>query len=217
MTTDAPLPWERQPGETAKAFQAFRAYRDLGPARTMLAAYRLTKGKPDAKAISGGWARWSQEHRWTERADAYDLHREQTERLEREQTWRERAAQVADTEWDLGQQLIERAKEMLRYPLVEQRTERDGRTIVVKPSRWTAGDARGYVELATKLLRLATGKPTDRQELTGADGKPLLEPLNLEGLTDDEIATLLALLDKASRAPAAARPDPRGAEERPSN
>ena len=198
---DQPLPWERQPGETVKAFQAFRAYRDLEPRdRSVLAAYRLAKGKPTARQAAGIWNRWCAEHRWVERAHAYDLHREALERAAREDMWRVRAAQVADTEWDLAQQLIARAQEMLRLPLVEQRLERDGRTIIVKPTRWTAADVRGYLELASRLMRLATGKPTDQQALTGADGEPLLPGLNLRGLTDDEIATLLALLDKASRA-----------------
>ena len=198
---EQPLPWERQPGETAKAFKAFCAYRDLEPARrSVLAAYRQAKGKPTARQAAGIWNKWCAEHRWVERAHAYDLHREALERAAREDMWRVRAAQVADTEWDLAQQLIARAQEMLRLPLVEQRLERDGRTIIVKPTRWTAGDVRGYLELASRLMRLATGKPTDQQALTGADGEPLLPGLNLRGLTDDEIATLLALLDKASRA-----------------
>lgn len=215
-----PLPWERQPGETAKAFQAFRAYRDLYPPRdrSVLAAYRQAKGKPHARRAAGIWNRWCAEHAWVERAHAYDLHREQLERQAREETWRVRAAQVADTEWDLAQQLIERAREMLRLPLVEQRLERDGRTIIIKPTRWSAGDVRGYAELASRLMRLATGKPTDQQALTGADGEPLIPPaLDLGGLSDDEITTLLALLDKATRGDPAADGATRGAQESPPN
>lgn len=196
----ATLPWERQPRETPKAWRAFCAYRDLGATRTVLAAYRLVTGHRDARNIPGWWSKWSSQNDWVERAAAYDQHKERLEREERERTWRERSAQVADLEWDTAQQLLGRAKEILSFPLVTTETSKDGKTIIIRPQRWTAADARGYAELATRLMRLSTGKPTDRQELTGADGRGLLEPsINLEGLTDDEIATLLALLDKASR------------------
>jgi len=61
-------PWDRQPGESGKAFEAFAIYRDLGPSRTILeVARRLSKSRQLL-------TRWAKKHRWHERAAAYDLY-----------------------------------------------------------------------------------------------------------------------------------------------
>lgn len=59
-------PWERQEGESAKAYEAFMVYLKLGDERSQQAV-----GKELAKSrqlIS----RWSATYRWVERAAAYD-------------------------------------------------------------------------------------------------------------------------------------------------
>lgn len=56
-------PWERLDTETGRAYAAFRQYRDLGPSRSFVA---LT----DVSLRSAG--RWSRDHRWTARAQAWD-------------------------------------------------------------------------------------------------------------------------------------------------
>lgn len=69
-------PWEKQPEETPKAYQAFCVYRDMGTGRTVDGAYqRRTMGAREAhqeKRADGTWKRWSSQHRWVERANAYD-------------------------------------------------------------------------------------------------------------------------------------------------
>lgn len=56
-------PWERLPKETSVAYEAFRVYRDLGPARTHAAV---------AGYSQASMRRWSSVHRWAERAQAWD-------------------------------------------------------------------------------------------------------------------------------------------------
>ena len=58
--------WERQPGESGPAFEAFAAYRDMGEKRTISAVARqLNK--------SGTLChRWKLKYDWRARADAYD-------------------------------------------------------------------------------------------------------------------------------------------------
>jgi BMFP domain-containing protein YqiC len=63
-------PWDRLPGETSKAYEAFRAFRDLGPRRRII----------DAPTASIRQARlWARLHSWTARAVAWD---DETGRLE---------------------------------------------------------------------------------------------------------------------------------------
>jgi hypothetical protein len=59
-------PWDCQPGETAKAYQAFVTYRDIGPARSVRKVAE-SLGKSET-LISG----WSSKHHWVSRTAAWD-------------------------------------------------------------------------------------------------------------------------------------------------
>ena len=59
-------PWERQEGESAKAFEAFTIYLEMGDERGIRAvAQQLDK----SRTLIG---RWSTTYRWVERVAAYD-------------------------------------------------------------------------------------------------------------------------------------------------
>lgn len=58
--------YDRQPGETDKAFQAFAVYRDMGAGRTHEAV--ATKLAKSTTIIS----RWASQNNWRERVSAYD-------------------------------------------------------------------------------------------------------------------------------------------------
>lgn len=63
--------WERQEGETGKAFAAFCVYRDMGTERSIEKAYRRGNGRETA-SVPGYFAGWSARHDWVARAEAYD-------------------------------------------------------------------------------------------------------------------------------------------------
>lgn len=79
-------PWERQPGETAKAYAAFCAYRNLGSDKRSLEAVaaKVAKGSRKGKEEPGYIKRWSSTHRWVERAAAYDDHLDEVRRAAHE-------------------------------------------------------------------------------------------------------------------------------------
>jgi hypothetical protein len=59
------MSWERQPGESVKAFGAFRVYLELGPKRSLrLVSQKCTKSIPLLK-------RWSAKWHWRKRVRAY--------------------------------------------------------------------------------------------------------------------------------------------------
>jgi hypothetical protein len=75
--------WERQKGETSRAFAAFACYRDMGSTRTLervaaelrAAKPAATDGLPAGKktgSIPGRLGAWSSEFNWVERAAAWD-------------------------------------------------------------------------------------------------------------------------------------------------
>jgi hypothetical protein len=58
--------WEHQPGESAPAFEAFVAYRDMGPSRSTA---KVARSLGKSKALIDGW---SSKHSWGIRVHAYD-------------------------------------------------------------------------------------------------------------------------------------------------
>ena len=65
--------WEQQPGESDAAYVRFLLYRNLGPARSIDAAYQMMNNEGHQRA-PGQWKRDSVTHRWQERAQAWDVH-----------------------------------------------------------------------------------------------------------------------------------------------
>jgi hypothetical protein len=66
VAMDDVKPWDRQPGETGPAYEAFVTYRDLGYARsTASVAQKLGKSKTLMDRWSGLW-------NWVERTEAWD-------------------------------------------------------------------------------------------------------------------------------------------------
>lgn len=66
MTDDEPrAPWDRRPKESARAYEAFRRFRDLGPLRTL---DMLTSDELRHQTVR----EWSRRHDWKDRATAWD-------------------------------------------------------------------------------------------------------------------------------------------------
>jgi len=59
-------PWEQQPGESAKAFEAFAIYRDMGVERSVR---KVTQRLNKSLTLIG---KWSSRYNWPERARAND-------------------------------------------------------------------------------------------------------------------------------------------------
>ena len=64
--------WDRQPGETAKAFAAFVFYRDLPAADRSVRAALESGRKGAARGTHRGWQRWAARYDWRGRAGAAD-------------------------------------------------------------------------------------------------------------------------------------------------
>ena len=155
-------PYERKPNESAKAFEAFTTYANLGPQRS-LAAVGEALGKSE-----GLIERWSRRYDWGHRVRAHDarlaaVKREAEEAQVRAENavWAERTREVRATEWTISQDCVRVVLEALKRFLENARR---GSTL---------GDIARLAEVASKLSRLATGMPTDRTEVTGQDGGPI--------------------------------------------
>ena len=140
-------PWERQPGETAKAFAAFLLYRDM-PAvdRSVAAAWgRKIGGKQ--------WERWCAAHDWVNRAAEHDsdLASRRRERMEKE---------------------LDRAKDdaavLIRATLAKVAERIQGMDVEELAVGQIPTALRTLIELELKVLGYE-----DRVALTGKDGGPV--------------------------------------------
>jgi hypothetical protein len=148
------LAWERLPEESGPAWAAFGVYRDCGPRRTRDGAYRAVVGIEGASKgprAPRAWKRWSKEHRWEDRARAYDAHLESIAATATEDevkiaaAARQRAIETHKIkEASLASALIDRALAVLRDP----------------KARVTVGDAVRAAEAAVRIGRLNLGLST---------------------------------------------------------
>ena len=97
-------------GESASEYQAYRVYRDLGPARTLAAAWHAhrqtsirpakSRGRPrlsnaETRHPSGQWTALSSRGNWVERAAVYDARVDAEKRAARLEEVQERERQRA--------------------------------------------------------------------------------------------------------------------------
>ncbi len=183
-------PWQRQQGESPKAFDAFECYRTLGPERSLQAAWekhytrpgtlreRTGKGRKEAGEVVGYFRRWYKRWQWAQRAAAWN---EEVAALAHDQELdRELRARMTEQEEDLRQRKLMReearaaravARQLLRRIMQEmgagQLDSLSMPALLPHLQRISA-----LLETGQKLDRLAAGEPsnvtklqTDREEL----------------------------------------------------
>lgn len=191
--------------ETPKAFAALHDYVQMGAGRSLRLLAQQYKDQTDPRPPTRQLSQlkeWSTSFHWQQRVAVYDEQLRKAERQKVEQLRLKRAAEIAESDWELGEMLRKKAREMLSFPLavVERETGKrqtlDGEVTIdmtiVKPAKWGFADAAKVAEAATKLARLATDQPTDRQHLQ-IDG---MTPRDLSNLTRDELLALKQELER---------------------
>lgn len=148
-TVDTRKPWERQRGETAKAFQGFVTYRNLGPGQRTIAKAAIELGKS-----AGLLHTWSAKHGWVERALEWDVERD---RLSREA------------------EVIEAREAGRRHALIAERAleKVDDAITHLNPEKMSAAEVSSLMSTAVRVERQARGmdKPEEAPKDTkrGAD------------------------------------------------
>jgi len=153
-----PLPFEKQPRESAKAFAAFSLYLSQGAERSTAAvAKELAKSEQLVR-------RWSAKFAWTDRVAAHAAHlaiveREAIEAAARGKAaeWESREQKLRETEWAMHEAAIAAAKKGLAAYMDREKVYAN------------LADIARMLEIASKLGRLATGLGTDGEGRNGDD------------------------------------------------
>lgn len=167
--TFEPEPWERQNGESDKAYRAFSHYRDLKEKRNLTGAASLYFENPPGpngelqatRAQINQIEKWSRAHSWVKRVEAW-------ERMLDEQTVQ---AQI-NARQEMNNRYIKAAQKMTRLATLSldqhlKDAEREQNPVVLDPEA-----ARKMLESAQRLEGLAMGSPTKivEQQNTGPGG-----------------------------------------------
>lgn len=136
-------PWDRQPGETDKAWQAFVPYRDLPSGK------RSIKVACDAIGGTAGKYRqmelWSSKNQWVARVAAWDAHLDATSI---QPLMAKQRAEMAERQIKLGREMQDKAREGLG---------------LVKPKDLDPDSVSKLAKTGTDIERLAMGEPTEIQ------------------------------------------------------
>lgn len=138
--------WERQPGESDKAFEAFSTYRDMGASRS-LEKTGQTLGKSKAMMET-----WSRKFSWVERVSAWED--EQDKIMRKMQI--EEISEMRKYHADIAREMLEKALEGLRH---------------LEPEELNAVSISRLVEVASKLEQKSRGDTTDAVEMREAEEK----------------------------------------------
>ena len=145
-----PLPFEKQPRESEKAFAAFSLYLSQGPERSIEECAR--KFLKSSRLLR----RWAKKFDWPARVAAHGAHlavveREAIEAAARGKAaeWASREQKLRETEWAMHEAAIAAAKKGLAAYMDREKVYAN------------LADIARMLEIASKLGRLATGLGTD--------------------------------------------------------
>jgi hypothetical protein len=166
--------------ESNKAYHAFKEYLAMGPQRSLKrVALKLRVNQTQVM-------QWSQKYRWQNRLLQANRDENEIERKAKEQAALEHArererrkAQVEEEAWENYNLLMTQVRIMLKTPptKVEEFEDEKGRHVVMHPHKWDFAAAVRAVQVADQVGRMACGMPVTRQEINGANGRPLSAPV----------------------------------------
>jgi len=183
-------------GESIKANTALNDYALMGKGRSLRKLQKIYVEHPEPPPTKNlqTLERWSSENQWQVRIADHERLRYLEQIARRE----ERLLEWEDKAWQVANQLMERAEQMLKFPLVETETK-NGKTIVT-PARWSVDTIARFVQTADKVARLATHAETEHHQVEVDWLKslpPHVSPEQVDSYVDELAAQVLLGLSQA--------------------
>ncbi len=190
LVVSASQAWTRRPGETSAAYAAFCTYRDLGPGRSLDAAYARAQGlqKGDKRA-SGHFQRWHRDYAWRSRAEAFDAFLDQAKRQAEVEKWKQRGEELVEKQFAVAMAMLKKAEQMLAFPLARQTAEQAGEEgatieVTIEPAKWNFNSIARLAKVAVELGRLACGLRTKHEQSVHFEIDP-------SQLTDEQLERII--------------------------
>lgn len=145
-------PWERQPGESMKAFKAFTIYRDLGPLERSQEKVKEALERSSRTMISD----WSVKFNWKKRVEAWDDEQDRiirADHLKEIKEMRKRHAKLANDMLTKAEKALEK----------------------ISDEEISAKEIGQLVDIASKLERISLGDSGDVIETR--DGGEAISPV----------------------------------------
>jgi hypothetical protein len=205
--------WDRlaADGESARAYRSFTIYRDLGPQRSMPAAWRVYRAevspghKPGVAGVRcpGYILKWATRFLWTKRAQAWDDYQDQCQREARLKA-RLRAIEEMD-ERQVQRALLMQELATRWFANLAQKLQADPTLI----EQLGATEARRLFLEAAALERIARGEPAQIVQTSAGQGMAQRRlAADLAKLTDDDLERIAASGLGASRLDSEADQEP---------
>jgi hypothetical protein len=176
---DEPLQRCPEIGESRAANQGLHDYALMGPRRSLRSLLEQYSNVPPTKKPPTRYfhtlATWSNKYDWVARVNRW----QKLGQDRAQEEWRERQNEIRDREWGQAEALIEKAQHMLDFPLSTQKITKekpgpDDNTIIqeitVKPVRWSSSTVAQYLDMASKLARLAAEMETENIKVAATVG-----------------------------------------------
>ena len=169
-------PLARYIGETRKSNAALLDYALMGPGRSLRKLSAQYVKQVSSSPPTRKWntiTTWSLRYHWVARVAAWEAIKATADEAE----WDERRRKIREGEWSQAQTLLDRAEQMLKFPLAQiervEETYGDGRAkavTIVNPVRWSQRDIARFMQVASELGRLAAEMEQRRQVLDVTTG-----------------------------------------------
>lgn len=184
------LAWTRQENESAKAFEAFELYRDMGSERSHRAVAEALYGV-QAKYSIRTVHEWSRKFDWVARVDALDARDEMVRREAVEahvqanaEDRAKREAALLDRALAVRESAMTQAEKMTNWPLAAQRVVREGpdgeeATYVFTPAGWSKSTAVSMFNMAIGNARADASADEMEFDFDGWDEDDLMEFMRL--------------------------------------
>lgn len=175
--------WERQPGESSKAYERFCAYRDMGTDRSLRKiSSQMNISRQILEKLSVTFS-------WVSRAEAYDLELERQARIANEKAIKK----MRENHTKLAIQITAKAAKRL---------------LTIPDDALSAADIARLVDVGVRIERLSRGEFTENQNISGeiiahhsGNINVKKSPVDLSRLTDEELLEFEELLEKLSPEP----------------
>lgn len=143
-----------------------------------------------AKSFPTMWRDHVSKFNWHERAESWDAWTRTQERKCFEAARRA----VIDNQLLIANKLSDRIHEMLNFPLTESKIEEDGRTIVIKPARWTYRDLAALLRQQADIFDKVYGSPSEEMKAIALLKDSQLIPSSVESQAAEKAEELRAVI-----------------------